>query len=87
MAKESVLRIKESADPTWQPSHASESPLDRAQRKLRQAEALAHCLIGDLEDPFENCNDVLRQDVRQLLADTITEAREAYNQAHARELA
>lgn len=74
----SNIRMREATDPTWQRNLAGEDPADTAHRKLAQAEALASCMVGtDLRDPFEDFNDVLRQDVRALLADTITEAREA----------
>ena len=78
MATESVIQIRESTDPCWRPSLAGETPSDKAYRKLAHAEALAHCMVGsDLKDPFDDFNDVLRQGVRSLLADLITEAREA----------
>ena len=77
MAFESVVHYRESTDPAWKAKLEDENPIDRAYRKLAQAEALATCMVGDLEDPFESFNDVLRQSVRSLLSDTITEAREA----------
>lgn len=77
MATGGAIQYRETTDPNWQAKLEDENPVDRANRKLAQAEALAKCLVGDLEDPFESMNDVLRQNVRWLLADTITEAREA----------
>lgn len=65
---------------TWKP-HFAGSMRDRFDAKFTQAEALAHSLVGD---EFMTLNDELQRNVLWLLANTLTEAREALDESEGR---
>lgn len=67
------------ADYSWKARHPSrgEMPADMFDRRIAQAEALAHALQSE---GFSEFNTVIQTDVMSLLSDTITEARIAFEE-------
>ncbi|MBY4596700.1 hypothetical protein K3217_14285 [bacterium BD-1] len=88
MASESVSRSNDELlaeyarqqheEMTWKPRSESD-PVERHHTKLHQAEMLAHTISGS--DEFENLQRNVRAGVLWLLADLLTEAREAHDEA------
>jgi hypothetical protein len=67
--------------PCWQPNFDGETPRDRFDRKMAQADCLAKTLIGEGGDSFRMYNDSIQEHVLWLLSDLITEARLALREA------
>lgn len=67
--------------PCWQPNFDGETPRDRFNRKIAQAESLALTLIGEGGDSLRMYNDSIQEHVLWLLSDLITEARLALREA------
>ena len=65
----------------WRPSYKNEDARDTADRKLYQAEMLAHSLSGEGFDAFKNRHDRIQEGVLWALADLITDAREALQES------
>lgn len=65
------------SDLTWNRTNRNEDPADRAHTKLLQAEALATVLYAETGEAFRTLNDALQDRVHWLMADLLTEAREA----------
>lgn len=88
MASESVSRSNEEIlaelarqqheERTWKP-RSEANPSERHHTKLHQAEMLAHTISGS--DEFEGLQRNIRAGVLWLLADLLTEAREAHDEA------
>ena len=69
------------ANERWRPSSKSESARDIADRKLYQAEMLAHSIYGTGFEAFKNRHDRIQEGVLWALADLITDAREALEES------
>lgn len=65
------------ANASWRPSNRNEAARDIADKKLYQAEMLAHSIYGDGFEAFKRHNDRIQDGVLWALADLITDAREA----------
>lgn len=63
---------------TWKPT-SERNPAERHDSKLRQAEMLVHCISGS--DDFDAVHPAIRNGVIWLLAELLTEAREAKEEA------
>jgi hypothetical protein len=63
----------------WLPT-SEKDPFTRWENKIYQAEMLANCLYGIPGEGFRKANDVIQDGVLFLLAELITEAREAHNE-------
>lgn len=76
-----IQEAEDQANATWRPSNRHESARDTADRKLYQAEMLAHAIVGDGFEAFKNRHDRIQDGVLWALADLITDAREALEES------
>lgn len=67
--------------PGWQPNFDGDTPRDKFNRKIAQAESLALTLVGEGGDSFRMYNNTIQEHVLWLLSDLITEARLALREA------
>lgn len=67
--------IVERVAPNWRATLKGEDPRNTFDRKLAQAESLAHLMVGE---GFQDFNDVIQNNVQWLLSDLLTEIREAH---------
>lgn len=80
-----LITVHEGVDKNWRRTFNDESPRDRFNRKLAQAEALSATLCGGGDEGFRSMNDVIQDNVLWLLSDLITEIREAHEAADLQE--
>jgi hypothetical protein len=71
------------SDLNWVRNTRNENPEDRLHTKLLQAEALAVVLYADTGEAFRTLNTAIQDRVHWLMADLITDAREALDATNA----
>jgi hypothetical protein len=77
MARDATPQTSRNDPPPAATMYADESPRDRMDRRLAQAEALSAMLYGCGGREFRNMDDAIQDNVLWLLSDLITEVREA----------